>query len=59
MKGVLAKAYQTFIEGRQLKADQFLRDHAHLLEQYKPRTDAEIEAPAVLIERQTFRERAA
>jgi hypothetical protein len=59
MKSFLAKAYQAFIEGRKLKADQFLRDHAHLLEQYKARTEVEIEAPAVLIERQTFRERAA
>ncbi len=59
MKSFFARAYQTFIEGRQLKAQQVLRDHAHILDKYKARTDAEIEKPAVLVEREMLRERAA
>jgi hypothetical protein len=59
MKSFFARAYQTFIEGRQLKAQQVLRDHAHILDKYQPRTEAEIEEPAVLVAQEMLRERAA
>jgi hypothetical protein len=42
MTSFFARSFQAFMNGRQLKAEQFLRDHAHLLDQYKARTEAEI-----------------
>jgi hypothetical protein len=42
MKSFFARAFHAFMKARQLKAEQFLRDHAHLLDQYKARTEAEI-----------------